>query len=654
MRAPMIYRPRLTPKATLFPAAYLFLAVMLQAGLSAKTTDPGYAVHNIPVLLMIDSDAIIRNDAREFTYIDAGKGRLDVKLVITVMNSHGTDYGDFQLYYSRFSNVRTISGAIYDADGNRVRRLRNRDIRDEPAISSISLADDSRMKTFQLHHDTYPYTIELEYRYDYSGMIAMPSWTPRRRTAAVQNSSYTVHVPSEIPLYHFSKNLEQEEPEKTQINNMTAYTWKVENLPVLRRQPMGPDWEEVAPLLMIRTPEFEIGRERGSMESWQTFGSWVHQLWFGRDELPEDVKNDILKLVDGLESESDIIDTLYRFLQQNTRYVSIQLGIGGWQTETAANTVRTRYGDCKALTNYMRSLLRVAGIESYPALIRNGRPPIDIVPEFPNARFNHVILCIPTGADTLWVECTSKAFPAGYIGLNNAGKHVLVFNENGGELVKTPDLTHRQNFQRRKALVRLQDNGHARSTVTTEYGGAQHETVRYLHLQSTPGEQERYVTENIGIPVFDVTSFRFRETGEAEAIALDLELDLPSLASSSGTRMFLTPNLMERRTTQLAEVTGRTQPVRLIYPYSDLDEIEYHLPQGYSIEVLPARVHLQEDFGEFLTEIGFDEGENRLRFTRLLELREKTLPAERYEDFRQFMNTVSRVDAAQVVLVRDR
>ena len=69
--------------------------------------------------------------------------------------------------------------------------------------------------------------------------------------------------------------------------------------------------------------------------------------------LPEDIKKKVHELTDHLKDPREKINVLYDFLQKNTHYISIQLGIGGWQPFPADYVAAKRYGDCKALSNYM-------------------------------------------------------------------------------------------------------------------------------------------------------------------------------------------------------------------------------------------------------------------------------------------------------------
>lgn len=108
------------------------------------------------------------------------------------------------------------------------------------------------------------------------------------------------------------------------------------------------------------------------MASWNDFGKFIASLNKGRDQLPENIKVKVDELTRGVSDPLEKIIRLYGFMQQNTRYISIQLGIGGWQPFSAEFVGQKGYDDCKALTNYMQSLIKHAGIKSYYALIKSG------------------------------------------------------------------------------------------------------------------------------------------------------------------------------------------------------------------------------------------------------------------------------------------
>ena len=58
-------------------------------------------------------------------------------------------------------------------------------------------------------------------------------------------------------------------------------------------------------------------------------------------------------------NETDPIEKakiVYKYMQEKTRYISVQVGIGGFKPMLAKDVDRLGYGDCKALSNYTKAL----------------------------------------------------------------------------------------------------------------------------------------------------------------------------------------------------------------------------------------------------------------------------------------------------------
>ena len=134
---------------------------------------------------------------------------------------------------------------------------------------------------------------------------------------------------------------------------------------------------------------------KGDLATWKDLGIWYSNLCKGSVNLSELTKSLLKEMVKDAKSDREKIKIIYNYLQSNFRYVDISLGIGGYKPFDANFVDTKKYGDCKALSNYMHACLDAVGIVSYPALINAeyNKEPVD--PGFPHNSFNHVILCVP-------------------------------------------------------------------------------------------------------------------------------------------------------------------------------------------------------------------------------------------------------------------
>ena len=167
----------------------------------------------------------------------------------------------------------------------------------------------------------------------------------------------------------------------------------------------------------------------------------------GRDVINEATKIKILDWVKEAKSPLEKAKIVYQFMQNKTRYISVQVGIGGWEPIAANQVDQVGYGDCKGLTNYTKALLDVVGVTSYYTVVYASEKR-NLDKDFASLQGNHVILNIPNEGKDIWLECTSQTMPFGFLGDFTDDRDVLVVTPEGGIIKRTAIYKDETNLQK--------------------------------------------------------------------------------------------------------------------------------------------------------------------------------------------------------------
>ena len=362
-----------------------------RALLQSAMTQKEYNINNIPVALLKDADAVTRINSVRFEVKDQKRSRLLIKRAVTIFKKEEQHYGKLKLWYDKFKEIEDLDGTIYDAHGEKIRSLSGDDIKDYCDYTNYSLYSDTRIRSAELYYDQYPYTIEYIYEYSYKGYLNWPTWYSQISLDPIELSRFEVLLPVEDILRYWC-NRDTIKPSITMDGGKKIYIWEFKNLPKQSKDIVGEDIEDVATIVRIAPSIFEYGDYRGNMRTWNEFGKWDYSLLEGRDKLPESAIKEIHSLIKPTDEPREKIKKLYRYMQDRTRYVSVDLGIGGWQPFDATYVHERGYGDCKALSNYMVALLKEVGITGYSVDILPGSHRYPFLQEFPNAHFTMSLL----------------------------------------------------------------------------------------------------------------------------------------------------------------------------------------------------------------------------------------------------------------------
>ncbi|MEO0556242.1 MAG: DUF3857 and transglutaminase domain-containing protein [Bacteroidota bacterium] len=626
---------------------FLLSLMMFQIGLSQNQ----FNTSNIPDSLRAGGiDAVVRLATDEFIVNNKNSITNKVHYAITVLNGRASYFSDIYVgYEGKPGIIKTLKAHIYDANGKLVKSLKKSD------ISDVSMNDqfysDNRANQATLKYDVYPYTIEVAYELNDEGSIFYPTWNPARRTnVSVQNSKLIISTPSELEFRFKEFNLSDKRTLE-ELEGRKVFTWEISNYLPEKNEPFAPYWNNKNPYLITSPNEFVFGGYEGDASTWESIGKWQLSLNDGLDIISDELSNEIQRITADKSNEVDKIKAVYEYVQENTRYVSIQLGIGGWQPFSASYVESNGYGDCKALSNFTYSLLKSIGIKSYYTLIRAGENAIPLVADFPSRQFNHVILAVPQEADTIWLECTNQTNPFGYLGSFTGDRHALMVTENGGVLVKTPSLSSKENAQIRSATIDINIANEARCTINTLYKGVQYENGGLsFYLNRGRKDVENWIYKNTDIPSYDLLNFDYGfEKNRIPYAKVSLDLNIKNLASKTGDRFFISPNLMNRFTYLPPRANKRELPIDHKSSFYDVDSIIYNIPSDWYLESPFDRILIESEFGEYESEIIAEEG--RVTYIRKLIMFKGSYPPESYKTLRDFYKSIVRSDKKRIVFL---
>ena len=394
-----------------------------------------YPCDSIPPALRAGAKAVIRSKQVKITVKSEKQSEVERKTVITLLNDRAENMLIVSIPYDNMMQVSDISAKAWDETGNLIWILQKYNIRDMRDFMGPEFLSDSRKKAFEIPSYNYPFTISVSYKIKKPNYyLSSELFLQDDPEISVEQSGIQCIIPKGLNFNYKSLNLKNR-VDSVRIKNNLCLTWQEESLPSARQRDFAPPLIKSLPVVYTAPENFDLSGYKGSFTSWQSYGNWINQLNAGRDVLNKENADKALAIVKNIQDRRDKIKALYEYMQKNTRYFLISFGIGGFQPMAANDVAKNGYGDCKALSNYMKALLRAVGIDSYYTLVKSGDNEY-IHPGFPSNQFDHIILCVPDNNGMIWLECTSQSLPFNYLGSFTCDRDVLAITPDGGKLLQ--------------------------------------------------------------------------------------------------------------------------------------------------------------------------------------------------------------------------
>lgn len=618
---------------------------------SASIFAQEYSISSIPSELTEYSNSVLIEESIEIDATDITKLKITTLRVVAVLNKLGDNNISIYENYNENSRVRKIEARVYDAHGKEINRFKKKKFHDVSRTDE-SMYDDSRMLYLNYTPITYPYIVVFESEIESGDSALMPLWYPLEGYAqSTQNSVMKIKFsPDNKPRYR-AANLDGFDISISETPD--ELTLSASNLKAIRYEEHSPSYSKILPKVRVAFNTFQLKGVSGYAEDWEQFGSWMeNQLLANTRELPEATVAKVRSLVANDTTNEAKARKIYQFVQDKVRYISIQIGIGGWKPMLASEVDKLGYGDCKALTNYTKALLDAVGVPSYYTVVYGMSDKWNIIDDFASIQGNHVILGVPDGDEITWLECTSQDTPYGFLGTFTDDRDVLILTPKGGKITRTKTYETEDNVQESISKVKVEANGSIKVDFQSTSLGIRYNN-RYKLPKSKHDDIDYYYKKRWSyINGFTISKIDFADNRKEISFTENLVVEVPNYANAVGDDYLLSPNIFNKNTYIPPRIESRKQILDLRRGFIDIDRVEIEIPENYIIEALPETTVLETKFGKY--EINFVQtDENKIIYSRDLRIEKGEYPPSEYENYREFLRSISRLDRVKLLLKRD-
>lgn len=618
--------------------------------LAAKVTiaQLNYSAFAIPDSLRKNADAVTREEYIKFTIKDINTAKYEVHEVVTILNEAAAGSLDFHEFSYKFRWLDDAEIKVYDALGIKKATYNKKD------MTSVNygegLVPEGKVTYFSVNAPSYPITVEKNYTIKYNGLFSYPGNYFQSPFRSIEKAVFDVEAPADLSFRYKLLNCNYQ-PAITKDGNKELYHWEVKNLTAYKAEKHTGGADYFVPQVLLAPNKFKLDDYEGDMTSWKNFGNWINSLYQKTTDLKEDRKQFFRELVKNAATDREKAKIIYNYLQSNMRYVSIQLGIGGLRPFPASFVDDKKYGDCKALSNFLKAALEAVGVKSNLLIIEGGDNPGLVLEDFPANYFNHVIVCMPQQKDTVWMECTSTTLPFAALGPFTENRKAMMITEEGGVLVNTPASLYKNNTVDFSTVIKVNENGGATVTALQKSIGDERDNLLMRFHDMKEDDKRKFFITHTDWKQPDLLQLG-NTAKQEDPYVITAKMDYENIASfKAGTKLFLEPRLYHFFDEDIPETNKRLHDFYFDFPYQQTDTTVYELPSGYTIENLPKDKTVQYPFAAYTSSYKWDAANQRLTCIAYAAIKQRCVKAGEYAKLLDFKNQVL-ADANEKIVVK--
>ena len=465
------------------------------------------------------------------------------------------------------------------------------------------------------------------------------------RGVPVINGELKITFPKEMSVKYVIKGNDKDKVQFTEESRHgeITYSFRVKDLAAEKRYPDAPDnsYYALHVIFYIEKYQNEKGETVRYLSNTDDLYKLNHSFLKGiNTQASAELKLVVDSIVKGISSTEEKARRVYRWVQNNIKYVAFEDGMGGFVPRDASLVCSRRFGDCKDMSSILTSMLNIAGVPAWYTWIgtrhlpyRYSETPLPIVD-------NHMICTIRLNNEYVFLDGTDPNCIFGFPSEMIQGKEALVsINDSAYKILTVPVISKDRNTLVDSTFIELTDNG-IKGTIKLNLAGYYAMEMHSLLMQTNAKDQEKYFKDrfNRGSNKFRLTKYTIGDQSDFGKLSINAEFDLQDYARKIADEWYLNLNLTKHYEHEEIDYPKRKMPIEFSFLNVQKYVVVLKIPDGFTINALPAGKTYSNDVWGF--NLKYVQQANQLILIQQFDNNDLLLSPDKFKDWNKVLENL--------------
>jgi transglutaminase-like putative cysteine protease len=520
----------------------------------------------------------------------------DVEREILLLKDDAANYFNTgTVYHSYFNQLEDLQGCTMIPAGNSYKTIKTKIQKTVPSESESVFYDDGKETEVNFTNLQRGAKTSLKYTLQHSEIHLLPKFF-FQNYIPMQEATFSITYPKGMDLESVMEGNEVSWVKKTveEGRKTVTVTWKAVDVPRAKVFDDAPSFSYYSPHVLVYIKSYvdpHSGETVNVLKDPDALYKYVYGFIKNVNRTEDkDIKEKVTELTKDSKTDADKAAVIYKWVQNNIRYIAFEDSLGGFIPREAGLVYRRRFGDCKDMASLLRGMCRAAGMDARYVWIGTRIIPYSLKATPIPGLFNHMICAVKIDGKWVFLDGTDNILPYGAIPNAIQGKDALISGDaDHYETMKIPIIKGDVSMILDSSRVQVSD-GTMKGNVSIQLSGFNAWGIKAILKYKNEKEKEETfnaITKR-GSNKYHQVSFDYKVFDDpAKEVVINAGFELPDYVRKAGKDYYINLNLLRRTVGDNSDLTDRTAPIERDFKEVEKQIVVLEIPHGYKVSHLP-------------------------------------------------------------------